>query len=245
MELRYAGDDKLFVPVERLDLVQKYTGGARARRSTGSAGTTWEKRQDARHEGHARHGRGAAEALRRAQGALGGHSFSADTHWQQEFEDAFEYEVTPDQQTAIADIKRDMEAPDADGPAALRRRRLRQDRGRDARRVQGGHGRQAGRGPRADDRPGLAALQDVPRALRRRSRCGSTWSAGSASKAEQKAILADLAAGKVDIIVGTHRLLSKDVAVPRPRPAGRGRGAALRRRAQGAHQADAPKRWTC
>jgi transcription-repair coupling factor (superfamily II helicase) len=58
------------------------------------------------------------------------------------------------------------------------------------------------------------------------------------TKAEQKQTLEDLAAGKVDIIVGTHRLLSKDV-VPRPRPARRRRGAALRRRAQGAHQADA------
>ena len=49
----------------------------------------------------------------------------------------------------------------------------------------------------------------------------------------------DLAAGKVDIIVGTHRLLSKDVAVPRSRPARRRRGAALRRRAQGEDQAAA------
>ena len=47
----------------------------------------------------------------------------------------------------------------------------------------------------------------------------------------------DLAAGKVDIIVGTHRLLSKDVAVPRPRPAGGRRRAALRRRPQGEDQA--------
>ena len=61
------------------------------------------------------------------------------------------------------------------------------------------------------------------------------------TKAEQKQTLADLAAGKVDIIVGTHRLLSKDVVVQRPRPARRRRGAALRRRAQGAHQADAPQ----
>ena len=67
MELRYAGDDKLFVPLERLDLVQKYTGGA-------SAGARQARRhdvgegQDARQEGHARHGRRAAQALRRAQG---------------------------------------------------------------------------------------------------------------------------------------------------------------------------------
>ncbi len=39
-----------------------------------------------------------------------GHAFSADSHWQHEFEDAFEYELTVDQKTATADIKRDMES---------------------------------------------------------------------------------------------------------------------------------------
>ena len=66
MELRYAGDDKLFVPLDRLDLVQKYTGGASPALDK-LGGTTWEKAKSARQEGHARHGRGAAEALRRAQ----------------------------------------------------------------------------------------------------------------------------------------------------------------------------------
>src|SRR5213075_2246007 len=42
--------------------------------------------------------------------AVPGHAFSRDSHWQQEFEDAFEYELTPDQKTAIVDIKNDMEA---------------------------------------------------------------------------------------------------------------------------------------
>ena len=46
-----------------------------------------------------------------ARKAVPGHAFSPDSHWQQEFEDAFEYELTPDQKTAIADIKRDMESP--------------------------------------------------------------------------------------------------------------------------------------
>ena len=46
-----------------------------------------------------------------ARKAVPGHAFSADSHWQQEFEDAFEYDLTPDQKTAITDIKRDMESP--------------------------------------------------------------------------------------------------------------------------------------
>ena len=56
-----------------------------------------------------------------------GFAFSADGNFQREFEDAFEFEETADQNTAIADIKRDMERPYADGPAALRRRRLRKN----------------------------------------------------------------------------------------------------------------------
>ena len=70
MELRYAGEDKLFVPVERLDLVQKYTGGAEAGARQARRHDLGEG-QDARQEGHARHGRGAAQALRRAQGGAG------------------------------------------------------------------------------------------------------------------------------------------------------------------------------
>ena len=46
-----------------------------------------------------------------ARKAVPGHAFSPDSHWQQEFEDAFEYDLTADQKTAIADIKRDMESP--------------------------------------------------------------------------------------------------------------------------------------
>src|SRR4029450_7493845 len=45
-----------------------------------------------------------------ARKAVAGFAFSADTHWQQEFEDAFEWELTPDQRTAIADMKGDMQS---------------------------------------------------------------------------------------------------------------------------------------
>ena len=96
-----------------------------------------------------------------------GHAFAPDTPWQHEIEEAFPYEETPDQAQAIDDVKADMERADPDGPARVRRRRLRQDRGRDPRRVQGGAGRQAGRGPRADHAARAAARPDLPRALRR------------------------------------------------------------------------------
>ena len=67
-----------------------------------------------------------------------GHAFPADTQWMREFEDAFEFSETEDQELAIADVKRDMESSQPDGSLAVRRRRIRKDRSRDARRVQSG-----------------------------------------------------------------------------------------------------------
>ena len=164
MELRYHGDDKLFVPVERLDLVQKYTGAHEAAgRRLG--GTTWEKAKTRVKKAM----RDMAEELLKlyaARKAVPGHAFAADTHWQQEFEDAFPYDLT---RRPAHGHRRHQERhgdADADGPPAVRRCRLRQDRGRHARRLQGRDGRQAGRGPRADDGPGVPAPEDAARALR-------------------------------------------------------------------------------
>ena len=108
LELRYAGEDKLFVPVERLDLVQKYTGASKPPLDQ-LGGTSWERAKTKVKKAM----RDMAEELLKlyaARKAVPGHAFSPDSHWQQEFEDAFEYDLTPDQKTAIADIKRDMES---------------------------------------------------------------------------------------------------------------------------------------
>ncbi len=105
-----------------------------------------------------------------ARKAVPGHAFSPDSHWQQEFEDAFEYELTRRSEDGDRRHQARHGIADADGPPALRRRRLRQDRSRDARRVQGGDGRQAGRVPRADDGAGVSAPEDAEGALRRLSR---------------------------------------------------------------------------
>ena len=107
LELRYAGEDKLFVPVERLDLVQKYTGATRPPVDK-LGGTSWERAKTKVKKAM----RDMAEELLKlyaARRAVPGHAFAADSHWQQEFEDAFEYELTVDQKSAIADIKRDMQ----------------------------------------------------------------------------------------------------------------------------------------
>jgi len=109
MELRYAGEDKLFVPLERLDLVQKYSGGA-APALDRLGGTTWEKAKTRVKKAM----RDMAEELLKlyaARKAVAGHAFSPESHWHQEFGDAFAYDLTVDQQNAINDIARDMEAP--------------------------------------------------------------------------------------------------------------------------------------
>ena len=107
VELRYHGDDKLFVPVEQVDLLQKYTGATNPALDR-LGGTKWQKAQSRVKKAM----RDMAEELLRlyaARKALPGHAFSPDTHWQQEFESAFDYELTPDQKSALIEIKRDME----------------------------------------------------------------------------------------------------------------------------------------
>ena len=208
MELRYAGEDKLFVPLERLDLVQKYTGGA-APALDKLGGTTWEKAKTRVRKAM----RDMAEELLKlyaARKAVAGHSFSPNTHWQQEFDDAFEYELTADQRAAIADITRDMESP------TPMDRLLCGDVGygktevamRAAFKAVMDNKQVAFLAPTT-----VLAFQHL-RTLRERF-AGFPVRIDMVSrfrtKAEQKEALADLAAGKLDIIVGTHRLLSKDV----------------------------------
>ena len=126
-----------------------------------------------------------------------------------------------------------------DGPAGGGRRRLRQDRGRAARRLQGGGRRPPGRGAGADDRAGPAALQHLQRALRAVSRRAWSCSRASAAPRSRRRWSRGSHAARVDVVIGTHRLLSKDVAVQEPGPPGGRRGAPLRRRPQGADQAAA------
>ena len=96
-----------------------------------------------------------------------GYAFGQDTPWQHEMEDAFPFVETPDQREGDRRHQGRHGAAVPDGPPAVRRRRLRQDRGRHPRRVQGDPGRQAGRRARADHAAGHPARQHVRRPLRR------------------------------------------------------------------------------
>ena len=208
LELRYAGEDKLFVPVERLDLVQKYTGASKPPIDR-LGGTSWERAKTKVKKAM----RDMAEELLKlyaARKAVPGHAFSPDSHWQQEFEDAFEYELTPDQKSAIADIKRDMESP------TPMDRLLCGDVGYGKTEVAM---RAAFKAVMDGKQVAVLAPTTVlafqhQKTLRDRFAgfpVRTEMVSRFRSKVEQKEALTDLAAGKVDIIVGTHRLLSKDV----------------------------------
>jgi transcription-repair coupling factor (superfamily II helicase) len=208
LELRYHGDDKLFVPVERLDLIQKYTGGTRPALDR-LGGTTWEKAKTRVKKAM----RDMAEELLKLYAqrkAVAGHAFSADSHWQEEFEGAFPYELTPDQATAIDDIKRDMESTtpmdrllcgDVGYGKTEVAMRAAFKSVMDAKQV-------AVLAPTT-----VLAFQHL-KTLRERF-AGFPVAIDMVSRFRTKQEIADaltgVAAGKIDIIVGTHRLLSKDV----------------------------------
>ena len=140
-----------------------------------------------------------------------GIAFGADTDWQQEFDASFPYHETADQLTAIDAIKSDMADATPDGPPALRRRRLRQDRSGHAGRLQGRRQRLSGGRAGSHDDPGRAALSHLSRAdggvpVRR-----SPSSAASARPKNNARPSSSWPAGNVDIVIGTHRLASHDV----------------------------------
>ena len=208
MELRYSGEDKLFVPVERLDLVQKYTGASKPPVDR-LGGTTWERAKTRVKKAM----RDMAEELLKlyaARKTVTGHAFSPDTHWQQEFEDAFPYELTPDQASAITEIKADMESP------TPMDRLLCGDVGYGKTEV----AMRAAFKVVMDGKQVAFLAPTTVLAFQHQKTLRERFAAFPVridmvsrfrTKAEQAQTLEDLVAGKVEIIVGTHRLLSKDV----------------------------------
>ena len=208
MELRYAGGDKLFVPVEQLDLVQKHTGGQRPAVDK-LGGATWEKAKTRVRRAM----RDMAQELLRlyaARKAAAGHRFGPDSHWQAEFDAAFEHPLTPDQAAAVADVKRDMEAP------SPMDRLLCGDVGYGKTEV----ALRAAFKAVIDGKQVALLAPTTVLAFQHLKTVTARFAAFPVriemvsrfrSRAEQRAVLSDLAAGKVDVMIGTHRLLSKDV----------------------------------
>jgi transcription-repair coupling factor (superfamily II helicase) len=209
--LTYQDDAKLYVPVERLDLIQKYSSMGSTRPTLDRLGSTSWARTKSRIK---KSMRDMAEELLRLYAqrqTIPGYAFSSDTAWQQEFEDAFEFELTRDQVDALAAVKSDMEAP------RPMDRLLCGDVGYGKTEV-------AMRAAFKAVMDGKQAAVLAPTTVLAFQHCNTLRTRFTAfpvkiqllsrfrSPKEQKQVLEDLEAGNVDIIVGTHRLLSKDVA---------------------------------
>ncbi|HXY40960.1 MAG TPA: CarD family transcriptional regulator, partial [Vicinamibacteria bacterium] len=111
MVLGYQGGDKLKVPIEAFDRIQKYASAEGARPAIDRLGSgTWEKTKSRVKKAM----RDMAKELLRLYAerkARSGHAFTGESPWQREFEEAFEYEETPDQAQAIGDVASDMATP--------------------------------------------------------------------------------------------------------------------------------------
>ena len=113
VKICYAGTDTLYVPATQLDLVGRYVGAGSEERSvrlSKMGGTDW-ARTKTRAKAAAKEMAGELIRLYAERSRLPGHAFAPDSPWQAEFEDAFGYQETDDQLRSIAEIKADMERP--------------------------------------------------------------------------------------------------------------------------------------
>jgi transcription-repair coupling factor (superfamily II helicase) len=204
--LEYAKGDRLFVPTDQLEQVTRYVGGE-APSMDRLGGGDWAKRKGRAKKAVKEIAAGLIQ-LYSARMAAPGHAFGPDTPWQRELEDAFPYIETPDQLEAIDEVKRDMERP------APMDRVICGDVG---------YGK-----TEIAVRAAFKAVQDgkqvailVPTTLLvqqhyntfrdRFAQFPVTVRASSRfnSDKEQREVLVGVADGTVDVLIGTHRLLSK------------------------------------
>ncbi len=211
--LEFAEDTRLYVPASRIDLVERFVGAdSRGPKLDRIGGRTWKNRKE-------KVARAVADlasqllSLQASRSAGEGFAFPPDDPLQARFEDAFPYEDTPDQATAWAAIREDMERP------RPMDRLLVGDVGFGKTEV----------AVRAAFKAVLARRQVavlVPTTILAEQHF-ETFSRRMAEEAvrievlsrfrgasAQDAVVAELLAGKVDIVIGTHRLLGKDVKIP-------------------------------
>ncbi len=210
LELEFAGRTKLYVPATRIGLVQKYVGGTKSRPTLAKlGGRLWERQKDRVTEAVADLAADMLE-LQAARSARPGIAFPADTEWQREFDASFPYRETPDQLTTIDAVKRDM---------CLSRpmdRLLCGDVGygktelamRAAFKVVDAGYQVAVLVPTTllceqHQRTFSARMAEFPFEIAALSRF--------ASRRQQSEIIRRLAAGSIDIVIGTHRLAQPDV----------------------------------
>jgi len=209
--VEYAGNDRLYVPTDQFDRVQKYLGGEEERPQVNRLGGSEWERTKRRAKKSTLELAGELVRIYSARQQQPGYAFGNDTPWQREMEDGFEFEETPDQLTAIDEVKQDMQTP----------------RPMD-RLICGdvGYGK-----TEVAIRAAFKAVMDgkqvavlVPTTVLAQQHF-TTFSerllpypvkvallSRFRSRKEQLRTVADMAAGAVDIVIGTHRLLSKDVS---------------------------------
>ena len=210
MLLEYADRARLYVPLSRLDLVQKFHGGGGAQPPLDRmGGQTW-KRTKSRVKTRLLDMAEELLKLYAARKLATGFVYSPDSNWQQEFEDAFAFAETPDQLQTIKDIKRDMESPQpmdrlVCGDVGFGKTEVAM---RAAFKALGDGKQVAVLVPTTvlafqhfeTIRQRFAAF---PVEIEMLTRFRNTR--------QQKEIVERLAVAKIDIVIGTHRLLSKDV----------------------------------
>ncbi len=210
MLLEYAGESKLYVPLTRLDLVQKYRGAGEAKPHLDRlGGATWEKTKS-RVKAKMRDMADELLKLYAQRRMSKGYSFSPDSNWQREFEDAFEYSATKDQLNAVRQIKGDMESEQPMdrllcGDVGFGKTEVAM---RAAFKALGDGKQVAVLAPTT-----VLSFQHFETFKRRFASFPVRIELVSRfrSPKETKIVLEDLASGKVDVLIGTHRLLSKDV----------------------------------
>lgn len=210
LKIEYAAGDKLFIPVEQMHLVQKYIGNDAAAPRLNRLGSGQWAKVKAKVKASVQDMADELLKLYAAREKTKGFAFSPDNAWQQEFEDAFAYEETPGQLHALADIKKDMESP------RPMDRLLCGDVG---------YGK-----TELAMRAAFKAIQDskqtamlTPTTLLAEQHYNTFCQRFKdypikivlldrfVGAKKQKEVLEELATGQADILIGTHRLLSKDV----------------------------------
>jgi transcription-repair coupling factor (superfamily II helicase) len=200
----------LYVPALRIDLVQKYVGGHQAAPELSRlGGTSWGRKKDKVAEA-VRDMAAEMLQLQAVRQAVPGYAFPADTDWQREFEASFPFQETPDQLSAIQEVKADLEKPKPMD------RLICGDVGYGKTEVAIRAAFKA-----IDNGKQVAILVPTTVLAEQHYRTFSQRFAEYPfnvevvsrfkSAAKQKETLKKVAAGEIDVIVGTHRLLSKDV----------------------------------
>lgn len=210
IRLEYAGEEMVFVPIEQVNLVQRFigTGGGSPRLDT-IGGKSWEKRKGSVKK-NVEDMADRLIALYSRRSKVRGYAFPPDTEWQLEFESAFPYEETIDQLRCIAEIKEDMEKPQpmdrlvcgdvgyGKTEVALRAAFKAVTSGKQV----------------AVLAPTTILVEQHYETILQRFESypvSTAMLSRFVTKKEQRAALERIASGEVDIVVGTHRLLQRDV----------------------------------